>query len=93
MSIDGSLWWNEGRTAKAVIEKLKNTTNFRGEIFECRKDISQPVQFKLNLVLLNYLAFHRPAGLLYHYLEIKNVTHATVAYPGIYYGLKKLKYE
>ncbi len=90
ISIDSSLWWNEGRIGKAIIEKLTLTPNFRGEIFECRKDISQLVQFKPNLELLKYLAFHRPTGLHYNYLEIKNATHATILYPGIHYGIKQV---
>ncbi len=93
ISIDGSLWWNEGRIGKAIIEKLTHTPNFRGEIFECRKDISQPVQFKPNLELLKYLAFNRPPGLHYNYLEIKNATHATIVYPGIYFGIKQVVYK
>ena len=93
ISIDGSLWWNEGRTGKAIIEKLTRTPKFRGEIFECRKDILQPVQFKPNLELLKYLAFHRPAGLHYHFLEIKNATHASIVYPGIYYGVKQAVFK
>lgn len=90
ISIDGSLWWDHGTIGKKFIEKMTRMPNYHGEIFECRKDINQPVQFKPNLELLKYLAFQRPPGLNYHYLEIKNANHATIIYPGIYYSLKAI---
>lgn len=90
ISIDGSLWWNNGKIGKQVMQSLSNPNHFIGEIFECRKDINIPVQFKPNLELLKYLTFQRPPELKYNYMEIKNVNHATVVYPGIYYGLKKI---
>ena len=88
ISIDGSLWWNKGKVGKSVIEYLSHHPLYKGKIFECRKDITQPVHFPVNIELLNYLDKNRPIRLEYTYLELKNENHATIVYPGILNGLK-----
>lgn len=88
ISIDGSLWWNKGRVGKSVISYITSHPTIRGKIFECRKDITQPVHFPVNLELLDYLKKYHPALLEYTYLELKNENHATIVYPGIQNGLK-----
>ncbi len=88
ISIDGSTWWNKGKVGKEVMEYLSSHPDFKGAIFECRKDIKIPVRFSPNIELLTYLEKNRPVGLEYHYLELPNETHGTIVVPGIYYGLK-----
>ncbi|MEO5583638.1 MAG: alpha/beta hydrolase-fold protein [Saprospiraceae bacterium] len=87
ISIDGSLWWNKGSVGKSFIHYLGEHPQFKGKLFECRKDISQPVRFPVNMELLQYLEKNRPVRLQYKYVELKNVNHATVVAPGIYGGL------
>jgi uncharacterized protein len=87
ISIDGSLWWNKGSVGKSFIQYLSLHPQYKGKLFECRKDISQPVRFPVNMELLQYLEKNRPLRLQYKYLELKNVNHATVVSPGIYGGL------
>lgn len=87
ISIDGSLWWNKGSVGKSFILYLSEHPQFKGKLFECRKEISQPVRFPVNMELLQYLEKNRPLRLQYKYLELKNVNHATVVSPGIYAGL------
>lgn len=88
ISIDGSTWWNKGKVGREVIEYLSNHPNYKGKIFECRKDIKIPVRFPANTELLTYLETKRPIGLEYNYLELVGETHGTIVFPGTYYGLK-----
>lgn len=88
ISIDGSTWWNKGKVGREVIEYLSFNPEYKGKIFECRKDIKIPVRFPVNIELLTYLDKKRPTGLDYHYLELPNETHGTIVFPGTYYGLK-----
>lgn len=88
ISIDGSLWWNKGRVGKSVINYLSKHPTLKSKLFECRKDITQPVHFPVNLELLDFLKKYHPPLLEYTYLELKNENHATIVYPGIQNGLK-----
>ncbi len=88
VSIDGSTWWNKGKVGREVMEYLSHHPNYKGKIFECRKDIKIPVRFPANVDLLAYLDKKRPVGLTYTYLELPNETHGTIVFPGTYYGLK-----
>jgi hypothetical protein len=88
ISIDGSTWWNKGKVGSEVMEYLSQHPDYKGNIFECRKDIKMPVRFPANTELLGYLDKKRPVGLVYSYLELPNETHGTIVFPGTYYGLK-----
>jgi predicted alpha/beta superfamily hydrolase len=88
ISIDASTWWNKGKVGKEVIEYLSLNPEYKGKIFECRKDIKIPVRFPVNMELLTFLEKKRPKGLDYQYLELPNETHGTIVFPGTYYGLK-----
>lgn len=88
ISIDGSLWWNKGSVGKSAIDFLSHHPLIKTTLFECRKDITQPVRFPVNVELLNYLAQNRPIGLHYKYVELKDKNHATIVLPGIYQGLR-----
>ncbi|MFZ1678923.1 MAG: alpha/beta hydrolase-fold protein [Saprospiraceae bacterium] len=90
ISIDGSTWWNKGKVGKEVIEYLSSHPDYKGKIFECRKDIHIPVRYPPNIELLTFLDKTRPVGLEYYYLELPNETHGTIVIPGIYYGLKEI---
>jgi predicted alpha/beta superfamily hydrolase len=88
ISIDGSTWWNKGKVGRELIAYLKDHPDYKGKIYECRKDIRIPVRFPANTELLNYLDKQRPQGLNYTYLELPNESHGTIVFPGTYYGLK-----
>ncbi|GGD61232.1 hypothetical protein GCM10011514_26560 [Emticicia aquatilis] len=90
ISIDGSTWWNKGKIGKELIDFLNKNPDFKGKIFECRKDIKIPVRFPANVELLDYLDKKRPKSLEYSYLELPNETHGTIVFPGTYYGLKSI---
>ncbi len=90
ISIDGSTWWNKGKIGKELIDFLSKNPDFKGKIFECRKDIKIPVRFPANVELLDYLDKKRPKYLEYSYLELPNETHGTIVFPGTYYGLKNI---
>lgn len=88
ISIDGSTWWNKGKIGKEFIDFLTKNPDYKGQIFECRKDLKIPVRFPANVELLDYLEKKRPKNVAYHYLELPDETHGTIVFPGTYYGLK-----
>lgn len=88
VSLDGSTWWNNGKVGREVIDYFDHHPDYKGKIFECRKDIKIPVRFAPNIELLNYLEKQRPRGLHYTYLELPDEAHGTIVFPGTYYGLK-----
>lgn len=90
ISIDGSTWWNKGKIGKELMDFLSKNPDFKGKIFECRKDIKIPVRFPANVELLDYLEKKRPKSLEYNYLELPKETHGTIVFPGTYYGLKSI---
>lgn len=88
ISIDGSTWWNDGKIGRSLMQYFDQHPTFKGQIFECRKDITIPVRFPPNVELLDYLKYKRPKQLIYTYLELPDETHGTIVFPGTYYGLK-----
>jgi predicted alpha/beta superfamily hydrolase len=88
VAIDASTWWDKGKVGRDVVSYLTSHPDYKGKIFECRKDVSIPVRFPVNQELLSYMDKNRPKGLEYTYLEMRNETHGTIVFPGTYFGLK-----
>ena len=88
ISLEGSLWWNDGAVGKSVINYLDAHPAYKGKLFIGRIKIPREAWFPINATLIDYLEKKRPAGMEYTYMEISEETHSTMVFPGTYFGLR-----
>jgi|WetSurMetagenome_2_1015567.scaffolds.fasta_scaffold174907_1 predicted alpha/beta superfamily hydrolase len=90
ISLEGSLWWNNGAVGKSAINYLTTHPEYKGKLFIGRIKIPREAWFPINVTLIDYLEKNRPAGLDYKYMEMEDETHSTMVFPGTYFGLRDI---
>jgi hypothetical protein len=93
ISLEGSLWWNNGAVGKSAINYLTIHPEYKGKLFIGRIKIPREAWFPINVTLIDYLEKERPAGLDYKYMEMEDETHSTMVFPGTYFGLRDIFFD